>query len=137
MGNFTLTIKKYYKFDGDHITVVMRRLSRVNALLITPHINKIASADVEGDNATMAPETAMEYMEAAGKVLRESIVSIDGMFIEGQEVKPDNKLLDTVLDSIYFLNFIMDVTNDLVSESFMRESDEKKSEEQQQGALKE
>ena len=137
MGNFTLNIKKEYSFDGDNIVVVMRRLSRVNALLITPHINKIASADVEGDNATMAPETAMEYMEAAGKVLRESIVSIEGMFIEGKQVKANDQLFETVLDSIYFLNFIMDVTNDLVSESFMRESDEKKSEEQQQGVQKE
>lgn len=137
MGNFTLNIKKEYEFDGDKITVTMKRLSRVNALTITPHIEKASKGRSDGDTVSMSSSDTMEYMEAAGSILRDSVVDISGLYIEGVEVKQGTDKFFTVLDSVYFLNLIMMITNDLVAESFLKVEDEKKSGGQQGDNLKE
>lgn len=125
MSNFTLTLRKEYDFDGDKVIVKMTRLTRPNALLIMPHVQKIA--DSEG--ASMDLNATMNFMEAASKVLRDSIKEISGLFIEGEEIKAKSPQYEVMLESVYFLNLIISIVNDLVTESFIKDVDEKKPEE--------
>jgi len=130
MSKFTLTIRKEYDFDGDKVVAKMSRLTRTDALLIMPHVQKAADAAQSGDKVAMAMEDSMAYMEAAGTVLRNSIKDLSGLFIDDEEVKPGGELFSTMLDSIYFMNLMMMMVNDLVSESFLKVEDEKKPDEQ-------
>lgn len=135
MGKFTQNVEKDYEFDGDNIKVKMKRLSRVNANIINPHIllitnrSKIAEKE-QGqffDKSTLLSADEMaEYMEATATVLRDSIVSMEGLFIEGNEVKVGSELYETVLTHVYFTELLVRMVNDLVSSSHMSADDEKK-----------
>lgn len=144
MGKFTQNIEKDYEFDGDNIKVKMKRLSRVNANIINPHILRItkrtaAAIKAEGENfdktKLLSAEEMAEYLEATVNVLRDSIVSIDGLFIEGNEVKVGSELYETVLSHVYFTELLVRMVNDLVSSSHMSADDEKKSEDPPEDTL--
>lgn len=135
MGKFTQNVEKYYEFDGDNIKVKMKRLSRVNANIINPHILRItdrtaAAIKAEGENfdktKLLSADEMAEYMEATATVLGDSIVSMEGLFIEGNEVKVGSELYETVLNHVYFTELLVRMVNDLVSSSHMSADDEKK-----------
>jgi hypothetical protein len=138
MGKFTQNIEKDYEFDGDNIKVKMKRLSRVNANIINPHIMRItkrtaAAVKAEGedfDKSTLLSADEMaEYMEASATVLRDSIVSMEGLFIEGNEVRVGSELYEVFLNHVYFTELLVRMVNDLFAESHMKGDDEKKLEE--------
>ena len=144
MGKFTQNIEKDYEFDGDNIKVKMKRLSRVNANIINPHILRItkrtaAAIKAEGENfdktKLLSAEEMAEYLEATVNVLRDSIVSIDGLFIEGNEVKVGSEQYETVLTHVYFTELLVRMVNDLVSSSHMSADDEKKLEDPPEDTL--
>ena len=128
MSNFTRSITKSYEFDKDLITVKMNRLSRINAQLIMPHVEKMS-----GDKNKFSLDEAMSFMNDASKVIQDSVKEINGLFVEGEEVKVGTELFDEVVGSTYFMNLLMEISNDLISESFLSKDDEKKSEGQPGG----
>ncbi len=141
MGNFTKTIKETYEFDGDKIIVHMKRLTRVNANIISPHVELTATrvrqvknqmGDDFNEEAAMSkaltPAEMSEYLDAAAKVLGDSVTLISGLYIEGEEVKVGSSEFEIVLNSVYFIELIMMMIADLMNNSYMEKEEEKKSE---------
>ncbi len=138
MGHFTQDFQKEYEFDGDNITVKMKRLTRPNAAIINPHVSRVSERARKAEqeqgkdfdkSKLLSQEEMVEYMEATEKVLRDSIVRIDGLFIEGNQVVVGSDLYETVLTHVYFTELLVRIVNDLVAASHLTADEEKKSEE--------
>lgn len=123
MSNFTKSIKKEYKFDGDTITVTMNRLKRKAALKLTPYMKY----DDDGE-LRMTFQDRMQFMDIGADVLRKHVTSFTGMCIENVDVNiADEETMDSIFEESYFMSLLSDMLSDLMSESFMSGTDEGKS----------
>lgn len=117
MGNFTSTFDFKVDFDGDEITVVAKRLLNSHLKVIAPY----TEADADG-KMTFDLARSLEALEHCESVIKESIVSITGLVAEdGGPID-----LETQLKTSYFMQLNMKIFMELVTSSFVKESDEKK-----------
>lgn len=114
MGNFTKTFTTTIPFDGDQITVTMRRLKREDALKLGPYMNY-------GDdgNLKMTFTDQLQFVAVGAEILKANITEFSGMTIEGQEVKKDSQEYNELFEESYFMPLISGLFTALMGASFM------------------
>lgn len=126
MGNFTKSVTNTYSFDGDQIQVTFRRLKRHEALQLTPYFSQ------EDGDTTMTFKDQMEMSSAVCDLFPDIILSLSGLYIDGKEVvykKGDKDTdFDEFVSNAYFLTVHTELMTDILNDSFVKESEEKKSE---------
>ena len=129
MSNFTRTFTKNYDFDGDKVHVEMKRLKRAQALTLIPVVQEVSNAAESDDpnKAQMQTETAMGLMEIAEGILKDAIVKVSGLYFDDTEVQVGTEEFEEMLTSVYFMQLIMLIVNDLIEESFLGIDNQKKS----------
>jgi len=120
MSKFTKQIKKTYKFEGDTVVVVMKRLHRKDGQI------------------TMAFEDSLKFADKSCEVLLTHVVSLTGLTDDetekGEMTKED---LFGEEGATYFMSLISEMMSDLMAASFAGATEEKKLEVPQEDTLKE
>lgn len=123
MGNFTREFTTLYHFDGDTISVTMRRLKRPEAMALAPFI------DLESGEISF--EDSMQMMDKVSELLPNVIVEFSGLIVEGEEViysqGDDQKKLSFLFEEMYFMDLLTRIMTELINSSFLSEDDKKKS----------
>ena len=70
MSRFTKNITKEFDFDGDNVTVTMKRLKRKDALKLMPYIGE----PNEQGEVEMTFNDQMEMIDVGGDMLKKYIV---------------------------------------------------------------
>lgn len=125
MSNFTLNFTKTFSFDGDTVTVVMKRLTRESALRLAPYMKTGEDGEMR-----MSFEDNLKFMDVGAAVLKDCIVSMKGLYVEQNQVDVGTDMFNVVFENMYFLGLLSDMFNELFSESFMDDDDVGKSEEE-------
>lgn len=118
MGNFTTDVVYNTVFDGDDITIKMKRLKVSHMKTLSPFIIRNDDGKV-----TMEFETLLDFVIVAAPILLECITSFEGC--NDKDGKPIE--FGTVVESNYFLTMLSGILDHLMSCSMVG-SDEKKSE---------
>lgn len=125
MGNFTQTFTHESEFDGDKIRVELRRLKRRHIAMLSPFIAQHADGAMR-----LTLDQQMPLLAVLEGILPECIVQIDGLKDRG-----NNALrIDDIIENVYFMPLFSEWLSALLTNSFMRAPDEKKSEPQPPGA---
>jgi len=134
MSKFTKQIKKTYKFEGDTVVVVMKRLHRKDAITLAPFMSQ---PDKDGQ-ITMAFEDSLKFADKSCEVLLTHVVSLTGLTDDetekGEMTKED---LFGEEGATYFMSLISEMMSDLMAASFAGATEEKKLEVPQEDTLKE
>ena len=126
MGNFTRQITKTYSFDGDQISIVFRRLKRHEALQLAPFFKE------ENGETVMTFKDQLEMSNAVCDLLPDVILFLDGLVIDGVNVNyqsgQESEGFEDFVSNAYFLPLHTELMTDILDSSFVKETDEKKSE---------
>ena len=145
MSSYVKNFIETFNFDGDTVTVTLKQLKRVHAVELLPFVKvmgKIAVASKAGEEGgaqqmldALSEEVinkSQEFTGTAAKIIKEGeyVVNMDGLTIEGREVKPNTPDFETVLSDFYFTAVVATIAGLLIKNSSMVKEDEKKLEEQ-------
>lgn len=119
MSKFTKIVSKTYMFDGDQIMVNFSRLSRADALKITPYIKTD-----ENGKTKMTFSDSLQMAEVGCEILSRNIHDAVGLTIGGV-VQTKEQFIE-LLKETYFFNLLSSLINDLIEASFINEAVEKK-----------
>jgi hypothetical protein len=123
MGNFTATIIDEFTFDGDKIVTELRRLKR-------KHVGKLSPFFTEVENngtVKLSFKDQISLQAELETILPECIVKIEGL-----KDKSGNALkLSEIIEDFYFMPLFQHWMGVLMSQSFLRSTEEKKSDPQQ------
>lgn len=118
MSNFTTTFTHQSVFDGDTVKVELRRLKRKHVAKLSPFFAQAESGEIKLKFADQ-----LQLLEVLEHILPECVVSIDGLKDKGNNAL---KLSD-IIEDIYFMPLFQGWMGALVSSSFMKGDEEKKS----------
>lgn len=121
MSQFTPTVKFTTEFDGDKITMTLKRLTRKQLHTCSPIMENLDSF-----------EKKLEYLDVMAKLLPDVVSDFQGLVIQGKEVS-----LDIILQEGFFGPLIDEISGELFRVSFHQEEDVKKSEGSAEEPLKE
>lgn len=122
MSYFTKKIIKTYEFEGDTVVVEMDRLKKKDAIKLAP---KLGEPDEEG-NFKLSFADQMEFTKAADDMLTKYVTKFEGLKdADGNAMQ----LADVCGDesASYFMTLLSNIFGDLMSNSFAKVEDEKKS----------
>ena len=121
MSSFTKEIQLGpFEFDGDSITLVVRRLKRKDLKKIQPFL----MSDGKG-SITVDPLQSLDMIDSIAPILPKRVISVSGFSPESET----EKALEIILDESYFLNLLVDMITQLMEKSFYKpgKKEEKKS----------
>jgi hypothetical protein len=121
MSNFTPTVSKTYKFEGDTITVEFSRLKRMDVLMMMPKVQQAAALQIEKDEAGAATLNN-EVLNDLLTVLPDYVKKFDGLKYEnGEPIK-----FEDAVNEMYFIDLITDIGMDVMNSSMVVEGAEGK-----------
>jgi hypothetical protein len=121
MSNFTPTVSKTYKFEGDTITVEFSRLKRMDVLMMMPKVQQAAALQIEKDEAGAATLNN-EVLNDLLTVLPDYVKKFDGLTYEnGEPIK-----FEDAVNEMYFIDLITDIGMDVMNSSMVVEGAEGK-----------
>lgn len=126
MSKFTKQINKTYEFDGDKVTITMKRLKRKDAIKLAPYM---VEPDKDG-KVSMKFEDSLLFVDKACEVLSTHVTTMTGLFDSDSEVITKEEVFGDGTET-YFMSLISEVIGDLMEASFTG-FDEKKSGKPQQ-----
>lgn len=135
MSKFTRNFTRTIEFDGDQVSVTMKRLKRKQMFDLAPYMGE---ADENG-KVKMSLKDNMQLLDQAQEKIKANLVALSGLTIDGEELaveggKPSNPdLYGLIFDEAYFMNLLGEMLGAMVEESFVGEEDEKKSDGQRGG----
>ena len=115
MGRYTQNVVEKINFDGDEITVTLRRMLNKHMLALSP---VLVAREGEG-----VFERSSRIIVSAKEVLKECIVKIEGLRDASNVEIP----IDTVLEDAYFMSLLDAILGRLLGASVLTEQDAKKS----------
>lgn len=129
MGNYVKNFTETFDFDGDKITIVLKQLTRMDAMELMPAMANMQGMDVKHMTKDDM-DNSNKFVEVAASILKDGgyIVSLSGLFIEGRTVSVDSDDMDLVYKDFYFTSFITSVAMFLIKHGSMSKATEKKSE---------
>lgn len=115
MGRYTQNVIEKIDFDGDEITVTLRRMQNKHMLILSPLLQENPGEHVFARSSRI--------IAGAGDVLKECIVSLEGL----RGADNNNIGIDIVLNDAYFMSLVDKILGRLLGASVVTESDAKKS----------
>ena len=113
MSQFTPTVEFTTEFDGDTITMTLRRLSRAQLHIAAPVMDPGVLGTFEGK---------LKYLDIMAELLPQVVTNFKGLHIAGVEAKLDDILLEG-----FFSPLLDDIGDKLFQVSFYQVEDIKKS----------
>ncbi|KKL79399.1 hypothetical protein LCGC14_2015240 [marine sediment metagenome] len=112
MSQFTPTVKFTTEFDGDTITMTLKRLTRKQLHTCAPIMENL-------DNF----EKKLQYLDVMAQLLPDVVSDFRGLMTENGEAS-----LESILEEGFFGPLIDEISGELFRISFHQEEDVKKSE---------
>lgn len=119
MGNFTQTFMHESEFDGDKIRVELRRLKRKHVAKLSPFISQHADGAMR-----LTFDQQMPLLAVLEEILPECIANLEGLKDRGNNALK----IGDIIEDVYFMPLFSEWLTALLTNSFMRTPDEKKSE---------
>lgn len=114
MSNFTANVIHQTEFDGDRVTVSIKRARRKDMQLLSPCMRQ----DKEG-NIKVTLDDSLGFMEIAEKIFPDRIESLSGLTDKSGLTLG----VDDMLGASYFLPLITDIMTAFINGSIFREEE--------------
>lgn len=125
MSQFTSTFVHESEYDGDKVCVEFRRLKRKHLAKLSPFMSKAADGEIK-----IKFTDQMEIMAILEELLPDVVVMLTGL----KDKKGDVLKLADIIEDAYFMPLFQQWLGVLLSNSFLKVDDAKKSEAPQPAA---
>lgn len=108
MGQFTPTFNIQEQFDGDTVTIELRRLKNKHQLLLAPHMTGSATGELR-----LLFEGFVQLAQVAAQVLPDCVVSIHGL----ADATGAPLGLSDIVEEAYFSPLVVSIMRELMVQS--------------------
>jgi len=123
MSGFTKTKKFAVDFQGDHVTMTLRRLTRDQIKTVSQYIEHTPEGNIK-----VSFTMSLQMIEDGESFIKECVTNFNGL----QDADGNNLTWEDVLDETYFLDLVGMVYGELLRISMVPEDLAKKSDKPQE-----
>lgn len=122
MGNYTPLVSHSVSFDGDLVTMNIRRLKRADMMKLLPYLSERTNANGETETV-VAFSSQAELFDVVSEMLKGYVTNFTGLKMADGE----NVSLENALDEAYYIPLVSDIVAKLIEVSQLDEADTKNS----------